>query len=224
MAGPGLAWHGEARQAFQTKGKDEMTTTYLAAICGTSPLLMHRFAEPEEVGKQTRRIAIGEADPRLEAEKGAYRDSEGSLCLPSAAFARLLREAGSNHKQRGSRKSLKYIVPAAVLLPDEWVVMRDADGNALTDFEVDSRPIVIPSTKGRVMRHRPRLNRWHAEFAIEIDEDVLDAQTIHVLLVDGSQKIGVGDFRPERGGSFGRFQVVRWAALARREPVLIAAE
>ena len=30
------------------------------------------------------------------------------------------------------------------------------------DAEVDSRPVVIPSTKGRIMRHRPKLETWQA--------------------------------------------------------------
>jgi hypothetical protein len=188
--------------------------TYLATITGVTPLLMHRFSEAEELNRTTRKIHIKDEDPREAAEKCAYRNEKGQLYFPGSAIARLLREAGGSHKQRGSRKSLKYIIPAAILVSDEMILLRDDNGEPLTNFEVDSRPVVIPATKGRIMRHRPRLNRWAMEFALEIDEDMLDEQTAHLLIGEGGSKIGLGDYRPEKGGPFGRFSVVQWAVLA----------
>lgn len=195
--------------------------TYICVIEGLTPMLQHRFGDAEEMDAASRKIHVKTKDPREEAEKCAYRNAAGELYVPGAAIARMVREAGAAHKQRGSRKSLKYVVPAAILVPEEQIVLRDAEGNALTDYEVDSRPVVIPSTKGRIMRHRPRLNYWCAEFHIEIDDDVLEASLIHQLLIEGGSKLGLLDFRPEKGGTFGRFAVVSWAILA--QPVLTVA-
>lgn len=180
-------------------------------IEGVSPLLMHRFAENEEVQAATRKIQIKERDPREEATKAAYIAPDGTLYFPTSAIARMLREAGGGHKQRGSRKSLKYVVPAAVFLPDEMMSLLDEAGAKATHFEVDSRPVTIPATKGRIMRHRPRLNSWKATFHLEIDDDVLETSIIKQLLDEAGRKIGLGDFRPEKGGPFGRFQVTKWS-------------
>lgn len=68
------------------------------------------------------------------------------------------------------------------------------------------------------MRHRPRLNNWGAEFTIEIDDDTLDPVTVHQLMTEGGTKIGLGDYRPEKGGPFGRFHVISWAELAAKAP------
>ena len=27
-------------------------------------------------------------------------------------------------------------------------------------YEIDSRPVVVPATRGRIVRHRPRFNEW----------------------------------------------------------------
>ncbi|MBA3584411.1 MAG: hypothetical protein H0W36_07775 [Gemmatimonadetes bacterium] len=180
-------------------------------ITGTAPLLMHRFGEEAEVegAKPTRRVQLHERPPREQAERAAYRDSDGALYIPGAAVARLLREAGGSHKQKGSRKSVKYLVPSAVLVSADTLPLLNGVG-PLTDYEVDSRPVTIPSTKGRVMRHRPRLDAWRLEVDLEIDEDILPAEMVHQLLVEGGRGIGLGDFRPERGGPFGRFRVTRW--------------
>ena len=91
-------------------------TTYIASLAGLSPLLMHRWAETSEQEETSRAVHVQRRDPREEAEKVAYRRPDGTLYLPGSAIARMLREAGGSHKQRGSRKSMKFVVPAAVLV------------------------------------------------------------------------------------------------------------
>jgi hypothetical protein len=193
---------------------------FVASISGTSAMLMHRWAEASEVEETTRAIHIKRGDPREEATKVAYQRTDGTLFIPGSSVARMLREAGGSHKQRGSRKSLKFVVPAAVLVLDEEISLIDDDGNPLRTFEVDSRPVVIPSTKGRIMRHRPRLNSWGADINIDIDLSMIESDTVHQLLEESGKRLGLGDYRPERGGPFGRFALVRWAELAGKKPTL----
>lgn len=182
-----------------------VTTT----IEGISALLMHRFGEAEELAGETRSVKIENMTPRDAAERTAFRQG-GKLYIPGAAPARLLREAGSAHKQRGTRKSLKYIVPAAVIVAEDVIFLHDAAGKPLTKIEVDSRPVTIPATKGRIMRHRARVEKWRATLTLEIDETVLDAATIRQLLEEGGRRIGIGDYRPEKGGPYGRFSIISW--------------
>lgn len=187
--------------------------TFEVMIAGETPLLMNRFNEVAEVVKPTRAAHSQSKTPREEAERAAYRLPCGDLYFPSAAISRLLREAGASHKQRGTRKSMKYIVPAGVRMTGDTVGLIGADSRPLTTFEVDSRPVTIPATKGKIMRHRPRLDAWIATFAVSINDDVLEATFVHRLLVEGGQRIGIGDFRPERGGPFGVFSVTMWREL-----------
>jgi hypothetical protein len=182
-------------------------------IRGLSALLQHRFGEQAEAEEQTRAVTLRHGTPREQAEAVCYRAESGEVYFPGQAIARLLREAGGNHKQRGTRKSVKYIVPAAVIVPLDAVFILDKNGDPWTTFEVDSRPVTIPATKGRIMRHRPRWDSWQAIFTLEIDETVLDVDLIHQLLEEGGRRIGIGDYRPEKGGPFGRFEIVRWEIL-----------
>lgn len=196
--------------------------TIEAWIEGTMPILLHRFSAQAEAssGQKTRRINIGNEDPRTTCEGSVYRDDDGGLCLPGAAFARLIREAGGSHKQRGSRKTLKYIVPAAVIVTDELAPLYLTDRKTrATDFEIDARPVTIPATKGRIMRYRARLNAWTARVYLRINENLLDEATIRMLLSEGVQQQGLGDFRPEKGGPFGVGDVVRWEVVSDRAVV-----
>ena len=193
-------------------------TTVEATINGVSALLMHRFGEDAEAstgagstGVRPIQTSIGDDDtPRSRAEKAAYRAPDGTLYFPGAAIGRLLREAGGNHKQSKSRKTLKWLVPSAIIVMDDTLTLIGPDGGALTDYEVDARPIVIPSTKGRVMRYRPRIEQWSAKITMQVITEILDLKTAHLLLEEGGRQLGIGDFRPEKGGPFGRFAVVEW--------------
>lgn len=187
--------------------------TFTARIEGTAGLIQHRFSEQAEAdsSKTTRLVGNTRGTPREEAEKVTYRYPDGTLYHPGAAIARLLREAGANHKIKGSRKSVKYAVPGAVIVLDDTIALLHPETNEpLDDYEVDSRPVVIPATKGRVMRHRPRVDEWAMEFQLEIDEDLLPPEFVCQLLTEGGKKLGLGDFRPEKGGPFGRFNVTLW--------------
>lgn len=188
--------------------------TVTVEIIGTAPLLQHRFGEQDENSPTTRPIHIEQEDPRLIAERNANIAKDGTHYFSGAAVSRLLREAGGQHKQRGSRKSLKYVVPGAVRVLADTITIRNADGGKLngpvTSCEVDSRPVTIPATKGRVMRHRPRYNSWGAIFDLLINEERLAVEMVHQLLDEGGFTIGFGDFRPEKGGPFGTFRIIEF--------------
>ena len=181
-------------------------------IRGLSPLLQHRFGEQAELDDAVRAQLLIKGTPREQAEQVVYRDAGGNCYFPGQAIARMLREAGGAHKQKATRKSVKYIVPAAVIVPTDaiGILTDEAKAKPVSDFEVDSRPVTIPATKGRIMRHRPRWDAWRARFSLEIDDTVLPVDLIHQLMEEGGRRVGVGDYRPEKGGPFGRFEVLDW--------------
>ena len=185
--------------------------TGTATVEGLPPgLLMNRFKEQSEAEEEVRAIRQDRGTTRERAELAAYRDDEGNLYAPSTWFFRSMIEVGAYRKQRGSRKSMKYIIPAALVLPIDIVHLIDAEGKPIRDFEVDARPVVIPSTKGRIMAYRPKIETWRATFPMEVDTTIIGVDDAHQLLEDAGRRQGVGDFRPEKKGPFGRFKIIRW--------------
>jgi len=190
-----------------------------AWIEGTRPMLQHRATEEALSGKTRTNTPGEDEDPRNQCEKVLYRlPKSQQVAVPGGAFARMLREAGGAHKAKGSRKSLKYLVPAAVIVLDELCGLYLVDRKTpVTDFEVDSRPVTIPATKGRIMRHRPRFNEWTCKVGLRINTDILDEATVRKLMIEGLQQIGIGDFRPEKGGPFGTADLVQWVVVNVKE-------
>lgn len=183
--------------------------TIQVEIRGITPLLINRFTEEAERGNRTRKVEVRSRDPREEATKKAYIAKDGTYFFNSFAIPNAMGNAGANHKATGTRKSLRYVVPSAVRMSADVVTILNGKGPAKS-FEVDSRPVTIPATKGRVMRHRPRFEQWGAQFEVEVDDDLLSDEMAHQLLSEAGQSIGIGDFRPEKRGPFGRFMVTKW--------------
>lgn len=183
--------------------------TVQVEIRGITPLLIHRFSEDAEQGKKTRRIEATKTDPREEATKHAYIANDKTFYFNAFAIPSAMGNAGANHKARGTRKSLRYVVPSAVRMSTDTVTILNGAGPA-KDFEVDSRPVTIPATKGRIMRHRPRFDCWGAKFELMVDDNLLSAEMAHQLLQEAGQSIGIGDFRPEKRGPFGTFRVTKF--------------
>lgn len=178
-------------------------------IRGITPLLIHRFSEDAEQAKSTRRMEVNQRDPRTEATKNAYIANDGTFFFNAFSIPSAMGNAGSNHKARGTRKTLRFVVPSAVRMKSDTVTITNGSGPA-KNFEVDARPVTIPATKGRVMRYRPRFDQWGAAFELTVDDNLLSVEMAQQLLQEAGQSIGIGDFRPEKRGPFGTFRVVKF--------------
>ena len=166
-------------------------------IRGISPLLMHRFPLDEQDG-------MSKKPPQEQAENAAYRDPQtGELYIPGVNIQRALVSAASFSKGKG-RASLVKIAAACLLVNGEYLSL------GRKDYAVDTRPVVIPATGGRILRHRPRLDSWACEFELEYDEELLSEVQVRSIVDDCGSRVGLLDFRPACKGPYGRFMVTEW--------------
>ena len=170
-------------------------------IKGISPLLMHAFPMvPLE--------AIEKKTPEEQAKVAAYTDPEtGLLYIPGINIQRAMIAAATYSKGKG-RASLQKQSAACLNISPERISL------GTKTYTVDSRPVVVPATKGRVMRHRPRLDSWEAAFEIEYDDTLLNEKDVRTIMDNMGSRVGLLDFRPEKKGPFGRCMVTSW------EPVI----
>lgn len=166
-------------------------------IEGSSPLLMHRFPMvPVE--------ALEKKPPEEQAEIACYRCPDtGQLYVPGIAIQRCLVAAATYSKGKG-RATLQKQVAACVMVSPERALL------GVQKFDVDARPVVVPATKGRVVRFRPRLDAWRCSFTIEYDDTLITVTQLRRIVDDAGSRVGLLDFRPERKGPFGRFMVTSW--------------
>jgi hypothetical protein len=166
-------------------------------IKGTSGLLMHAFplSEPPKGWEKW--------EPAEQARIAEYRTPEGALYVPGVAIQRCLVAAAAYSKGKG-RTTLQKPIAACVLVAPEHVVLTPQS------YTIDSRPVVIPATKGRIMRHRPYFRQWSLTFRAEYDPALLSEKELRQVVDDAGSRVGLLDFRPEKKGPFGRFMIVTW--------------
>jgi len=165
-------------------------------IQGISGLLMHKFPmEPIE--------GLEKKPKEEQAEFAAYRSERGDLYIPSVAIQRTLIGAATYSKGKG-RGSLQKVAAACIFISPEYVSL------GTEKYEIDSRPVVVPATRGRVIRHRPKLTEWSVTFTLDFDETLITPTQMRKIVDDAGSRVGLLDFRPATKGPFGRFMVVSW--------------
>lgn len=167
-------------------------------IVGTSPLLMN--ARPmDETPKGFEKRPAEEQAARAE-----YRDVEsGQLYIPAENIQRCLVSSGSYSKGKG-KATLKKLIAACVLVSPQRLLL------GVSDYDVDSRYVVVKATGGRILRHRPKINSWKVTMTVEYDDGLVSAKELREVFDNAGKLVGVLDFRPECLGPFGRFIVTHW--------------
>lgn len=160
-------------------------------------LLMNRFPlEPIE--------AIGKMTKEEQAEIAAYRESEtNELYVPGIALQSCLIAAATYSKGKG-RASLQKPAAACIMINPERILLHRKE------YVIDSRAVVNPSTRGRIIKHRPRIIDWSLDFEIEFDNILITEVQLRRIVDDAGLRVGLLDFRPAKKGQFGRFMVTSW--------------
>ncbi len=174
-----------------------MNTTINVEIEGLTPLLLNRFHEDDLADNHVRKER---PTPEEDATNRLYQNGHG-VFFPAENIRQSMIVAASRHKI-GRRAATTDVAAAVYVLPFELPL----EG----EWHVDSRAVVIPATKGRVMRHRPMFDTWKIQFQIGVDTSLVSEKLIQSILEDSGKLVGLGDFRPARKGPYGRFSVTTW--------------
>lgn len=175
-------------------------------IEGTSSLLMNNPAsmlipEPEVRSKRDKYI------PKKEAERLAYKTKSGKLYVPATAIKASMLNGAAFKKL--NKYSLKQFIAGSTRV-------KSKEGNGEIEitpqkYDIDLRTVVIQ--RARVIKARPKIDNWKLNFIIEYNEALVSADAIKPALKDAGERIGLLDFRPQRGGEFGTFKITKWKAL-----------
>lgn len=173
-------------------------------IVGVSPLLMH---SPAGMSREKPPAKFGAKiipKPEDEAEAGAYRLKDGQLCAQSDWFREALKGA-SRGKRFGKVSAYQIISSAVFVVRTSNPLVHPKTGTPLTEYEIDIRRAVIQ--KIGVSRARPIIAEWELELPLDVDRDILvNLEPLTELLNMAGKYPGVGDYRPGKGGVFGRFK------------------
>ena len=169
-------------------------------ITGTTPLICNRFTDDAQISPEN-------AAPEKQAEKKLYIGKDGSPMIPKINLFRSLIDAGKFFKAEDRRVTTrKSSLIAACLEIDGAEISIISKGV----WEVDSRAVRVRTTGRRFFAYRPKFNDWELEFTAHLDEKMMNVALLREIIVTAGKRIGLGDFRPDRKGPFGKFAVTLW--------------
>ena len=168
-------------------------------------LLTHN---PEKMRNAQTDVTIGKQKkptPKEEAENGLYRDEKG-IYHPAVAFHRAMIRACSGKKV--GKTSAKAVVSGAVLIGQEKCYLVDPQTKKpLTKWEIDTRRVMVQ--RQGVPRSRPLFPVWATLVSFDINTDYVSPAALDPIMTEAGSMVGVGDYRPEHTGPFGRFEAKR---------------
>ena len=191
----------------------------LITVEGTSPLIVHQWSMKArqmmleaQQGKKRPKVA---KDPKTDFLDSMYRfagtdrsvtsplDSHG---VPVVAFKSATVKGGG--RAFGKTVKMTELRQSLVFLPDG---MGD-DGMQLTRLIIEDEPI-MQEDMVRIglgvadIRYRAQYTKWRAVLRVQFMPNVIDLGSI-VALIDAGGSNGISEWRPEKNGSFGTYEVV----------------
>ena len=178
------------------------------SVKSTTPLIMHKWSEKAKLmmrdkqQKGTKTKAREIRKPEQEAEEATYVNDHGEVGIPALAFKASL--IGAAHKDLGIERTLVR----------KSLFLQCSDRNQVIAFTEAAEP-VIREDMVRVgagssdLRYRPEFSWWKAEVSFEIDAELLQPSDVTSLIERAGFGIGICEWRPEKGGEFGRYELDR---------------
>lgn len=175
-------------------------------LVGTAPLLMNS-AEADRDGELFRAYTLlgqkkgktldDEARLReLEWELRIYLDDEVGPYIPGRMVKAVLCAAAGKFK-KGATVG-RSLITVLYRIPLEYEGPRDQQGLWDAGYRYTTLVKNAGFNAGRVMRCRPMFPEWSVTAEIAFDPEEIDPDTLS-MIVERSQRYGLGDFRPEFG-------------------------
>ena len=193
--------------------KPEVRTMSLA-IEGEGGLICHNFSE-----KSRRQIAEKQAmgvkapkdkrNPDAEYQAAFYHLVGGGYGFPCSGF-----------KQSAIRAA--KLLDGITMTDARQMFFIEADERDTTGVDcvrIEGTPEMrtdVVRLPGRVadLRYRPEIRDWSCVLRISYDEQMISDEQIVNLFWRAGYQVGIGDWRPEKNGDFGRFTVSDQEALS----------
>ena len=186
-------------------------------IRGISPIIMHNGAagldtrsaanlEKAEIARKkgTNRTASDDERLRaLECQTSLWLDLDEAPTIPAAAFRSMIEKAARKLKQGPQVREGLIVLGDAKFEYD-----REIYGGTIDELAKNAQFTTgVVVQRSRILRTRAMFKEWEARFRIEVDDELVDQEQLETWLDIGSRRIGLGDWRPEKSGHYGRFEI-----------------
>lgn len=195
---------------------------YRIVIEGVSPIIQHSAAGIDPflpINEQKKEITSKRGSNRTEADDARLRELEtvGSLWLNAANEPTIPGSAIRSVIERGARKLKQgpQVREGLVITSTSFDYDRERYG---VDLDVLQKSVQFTTSvvvqRSRLLRTRARFDLpWSCTFEVDADDELVSKSQLEQWLDIGGRRIGLGDWRPEKSGEYGRFKLVSIEAI-----------
>ena len=178
----------------------------VVTILGVSPYSQSKHYTNDDAPKLNKESA--DAYERRTWMHRMHVNAAGLVEIPGACFANSLKGSAARLKiqvpGKGRVEFTKYF-KAGVMVVDPLVLPIKA-------ADVKPEPLFVPSDGRagggkRVMKYFPRIDTWGGDVVYHVLDDIITEDVFEQVLRGSGALVGIGRFRPESGGFYGRFAV-----------------
>lgn len=182
-------------------------------VKGTQPLITNKFSD-----EAAEKLAASQEGPKIKAAK-APRDPQteflGARYVVSAAPDGDPDVDICGFPAAGVKKAMVAAAMRVTEAKGTWIrAILNVEGHGDTGLVIINAPSpqmrtdhVVQMGRGN-LRYRPAFFPWSMDLSITFNTDQIGAQDVVNLVQQAGFSIGIGDWRPEKNGQFGTFEVV----------------
>ena len=185
----------------------QMTTqTAVIPIKGLSPLIMHKWSEKAKKqmldNMQGKKKSKELKDPEAEYRAAIYQLDKTRYGFPVVAFKAATVRGGKLMGQ--VMTELRQLMS----FKGEYSTICDQELAEIKGEPHMREDTVRLSRAGSDLRYRPQFDEWEATLVIDFFPNLLSLDSLIALINFGGKTVGVGEWRPEKNGLYGTYEVV----------------
>jgi hypothetical protein len=146
----------------------------------------------------------------------AHYDERGHVIIPAVVFKRVV-EAAAAYNPRKLKGSATYtkLFERAIIVSEPLVLKETRDTIQDVRIPVPSDGMAGSKSTGksnRVFKRFPTVKEWGGQVVFNVLDDRISEEVFKITVQDAGMYIGIGTWRPQRGGLNGRFEVtsLKW--------------
>lgn len=212
-----------AAKAAKIEAKGKIATIRVQCTSIGNGMLMNPMTDEtlDELLTGVRKQIKKDRKPEDIAKERIYRGDDGRMGVPTMNLVAALNHAGRRVK---IGKSAIATAETSTLFsfcefPTDFIAFDGVDEHGNLPWVVDKRRGVMKNgaSKVAVCIVRPKFPSWGFTLELTLDENICSQDTLRKLFEEAGTNAGLGDFRPQKKGPFGRFKVAEWEIVSRRE-------
>lgn len=183
--------------------------TFKVVIKLTKPMLMNNgnqvgASKKSKGAKKQTDDETTYGTPEEQAARTVYwTEDQSSLCVPGENIKSAIKSVSSAWKNPIGKGNMKEYVAGSIAIEPDLIPL------GTNKYLIDSRRVVI--MRKAILRCRGKIPEGQEiAFSLLVEDDYPSKNCgpeLEAMLAEAGRRKGIGDFRPEKGGRFGKFIV-----------------